>query len=216
LIPTEDPEQAVWEMKNAASKVLSKGKFLMCIGGDHAISIGPAWAALECLPEVGILQIDAHLDMRDRWNGSRFNHACVMRRIFEKTTQPIVQVGIRSVCQAELEFIQIHNMTPYYAHRIDPWDDSWVKDVVQQLPSYIYLTIDLDGLDPSVIPGTGTPEPGGLTYRQLVKLIQAVGKKSKIVAADITELIKLPGSVVSEYTAAKIASQIFIHGLASF
>jgi agmatinase len=89
-----------------------------------------------------------------------------------------------------------------------------MDEVAQQLPSSIYLTIDLDGLDPSVIPGTGTPEPGGLTYRQLIKLIQALGGQKKIVAADITEMMKIPGSLVSEYTAAKIASQIFIQALA--
>ena len=213
LAPEGSPQKAIEEIKCAAQRVLSRGKFLFCIGGDHAITIGPAWAAIENNPDIGVLQIDAHLDLRNRWNGSRYNHACVMRRLFEKTAQPIIQVGIRSICQEELEFVRRHHLRPYYAHQIHPEDDSWIDDILCRLPSAVYLTIDLDGLDPSVMPGTGTPEPGGLGYKQLVELIKAVGRHKQLLAADMTELKKIPGSLVSEYTAAKICSLIFIHAL---
>jgi agmatinase len=98
-----------------------------------------------------------------------------------------------------------------YAHTIDPADNSWIQEAVERLPENVYLSIDLDGLDPSVLPATGTPEPGGLSFRQLVSLIKAIGRSRRVVAADINELAKIEGSQVSEYTAAKIATKIFIH-----
>ena len=213
LVPSDDPEKAVTEMKRAATAVLEKNKFLLSLGGDHAISIGPIMAAAEIYPDLGVLQIDAHLDLRDTWNGSRYNHACVMRRVADDLKLPVVQVGIRSFSPEEADYVKRKKLKPFYAHTIDPADDYWRRKVVHSLPEKIYITIDLDGLDPSVLPGTGTPEPGGLSYRQLIKLIKAVGKEKKIVAADINELAKIEGSQVSEYTAAKIATKIFVYCL---
>ena len=211
LFPSDDPEPAVHEMQHAARNVLAQKKFLLSLGGDHAISIGPIRAAAELYPDIGVLQIDAHLDLRDEWNGSRFNHACVMRRVFADMNLQVVPVGIRSYSPEEADFIQNTNISPFYAHEIDPLDTTWINQVVAALPPRVYITIDLDGLDPSVLPGTGTPEPGGLSYRQLVHLIKAVGRKREVVAADITELAKIEGTQVSEFTAAKIATKIFVY-----
>ena len=162
---------------------------------------------------MGVLQIDAHLDLRDEWNGSKYNHACVMRRVSEALKLPIIPVGIRSFSPEEAEYMRGHNIKPIYAHEIDSYNNSWVEKVVKALPEKVYLTIDLDGLDPSVIPATGTPEPDGLSYRQLVNLIKTVGQKRKVVAADINELAPIEGSPISEFTAAKIASKIFVYCL---
>ncbi|MDP2863697.1 MAG: agmatinase [Desulfobacterales bacterium] len=213
FVPSKDPEKAINEMKKAAATVLIRNKFLLSLGGDHAISIGPIMAAAEIYPDIGVLQIDAHLDLRDMWNGSRYNHACVMRRVADDIKIPFVQVGIRSFSQGEAGYVKRKKLKPFYAHNIDPLDDSWIDKAVNSLPEKVYMTIDLDGLDPSVIPGTGTPEPGGLSYRQVVKLIKKVGGKRKVIAADINELAKIEGSQVSEYTAAKIATKIFVHCL---
>lgn len=213
LVPSEDPKKAVKEMKRAAAAVLNKNKFLLSLGGDHAISIGPIMAAAEIYPDMGVLQIDAHLDLRDTWNGSRYNHACVMRRVVEDLKLPVAQVGIRSFSPEEADYVKRNKLKPFYSHTIDPSDDYWRRKVVHSLPEKVYITIDLDGLDPSVLPGTGTPEPGGLSYRQLVKLIKAVGKEKTVIAADINELAKIEGSQVSEYTAAKIATKIFVYCL---
>jgi agmatinase len=211
VFPKGSPKEAVMEMKAASERVLKAGKFLLSLGGDHAITIGPVMAAKEIYPQLGVLQIDAHTDLRQKWNGSSHNHACVMRRLADDVKTPFVQVGIRSFSPEEAQLIRERGYTPFYAHEIHPFDDSWIDLVVEDLPETVYITIDLDGLDPSVIPGTGTPEPGGLSYRQVINLIKRVGSDRKVVAADINELVKIEGCQVSEYTAAKLASKIFVY-----
>jgi agmatinase len=213
LSPSTDPEKATLEIQQAASALLDSGKFLLSIGGDHAVSIGLIMAAAQTHPDVGVLQIDAHLDLRDNWHGSRFNHACVMRRVADDIGLPFVQVGIRSFSPEEAAYVKSKDLKPFYAHHIHPLDDSWMDDVIKSLPEKIYLTIDVDGLDPSAMPGTGTPVPGGLTYRQVVSLIKQIGTSKKVIAADITELAKIPGTQVSEFTAAKIAVKLLIYCL---
>lgn len=208
---TADPGKAVAEMRAAAGGILEQGKRLLTIGGDHAVSIGPITAMAERFPGLGVLQVDAHLDLREEWNGSRYNHACVMRRVVEDLGLPVVQVGIRALSTEELAFVRKRDLKPVFAHSIEPVGEDWMEKTVERLPERVYLSIDLDGLDPSVLPGTGTPEPGGLTYRQLVSIIRILGRRRRVVGADIVELVKLPGTQVSEYTAAKIAAKIFVH-----
>ncbi|MBS3732775.1 MAG: agmatinase [Desulfobacterales bacterium] len=211
LVPTENSEQAMAEIENTAARYIDAERFLLSLGGDHAITIALSKAVAARYPEVGVLQIDAHLDLRDHWNGSRYNHACVMRRIGEDLKLPFVQVGIRSFCPEEYDYIKAHHLYPFYAHNLNPADDSWMDDVVYALPDNVYMSIDLDGLDPSVLPGTGTPVPGGMTYRQVVELIRRVGAEKNVVAGDINELAKVEGSVVSEFTAAKLATKVFVY-----
>ena len=207
---SHDPETAINQIYVRAKKVLGARKFLLSLGGDHAVSIGLIRAAVDEYPDVGVLQIDAHADLRNEWNGSRFNHACVMRRVVEMVQGPVVPVGIRSFSSEEYEAFRDLDLNPVFAHDIDPIDDTWINRIIGRLPQQVYLTLDLDGLDPSVIPGTGTPEPGGLFYRQVVRLIQRLGKERHVVAADITELATIEGSQVSEYTAAKLATKLMI------
>jgi len=211
LAPTHEPAQAVKEIAESAGQHLRQKKFLLSVGGDHAITIGLTQAVANQYTDVGILQIDAHLDLRNEWNGSPYNHACVMRRIGEDLKLPFVQVGIRSFCPEEFDYIKAHHLYPFYAHNLNSADNSWMDDVVYALPDNVYLTIDLDGLDPGIMPGTGTPVPGGLTYRQVVELIKRVGAEKNVVAADINELAKVEGSVVSEFTAAKLATKLFVY-----
>lgn len=211
LFPEGDPEKAVVEMETAAQEVLNCGKFLLSLGGDHAVSIGPIRAASKIYQDLGILQIDAHLDLRDQWNGSRYNHACVMRRVYEDGCRNIVQVGIRSFSGEEWQFVRHERLQPFFMHEMAAKGGEWVKEVLARLPEHVYLTVDLDGLDPSVIPGTGTPEPGGLSYRALIALIRQVADCKKIVAADVNELAKMEGTQVSEYTAARIAQKIILY-----
>lgn len=211
VYPTGDPQAAVRQMQARAAEVISSGRFLLSLGGDHAVSIGPIAAAAAAYPELGVVQVDAHLDLRDTWNGSRYNHACVMRRVRDDLSLPVVQIGIRSFSAEEAAYVKAGGLEPFYAHEIDGAGEAWIARVVERLPEKVYLTVDLDGLDPAVVPGTGTPEPGGLSYRQLVRLIRAIGRSRTVVAADITELVKIDGTQVSEFTAAKIATKMFVH-----
>jgi agmatinase len=211
LRPPGPPEAAMARMQAATAAVLDAGRFPLILGGDHAVTIGPARAVAERFPDACVLQVDAHLDLRDEWNGSRHNHACVMRRVADEARLPFVQVGIRSFSPEEHQYVTEHALRPFYAHRIDQADNGWIADVVSRLGPRVYITIDLDGLDPSVIPGTGTPEPGGLSYRQLLALLAAVGARRRVIGADINELAKIPGSQVSEFTAARIAAKILVH-----
>ncbi len=213
LEPSDQPEQAVAEIEAAARPHLASGKFLLSVGGDHAVSIGLIRAAARICPDIGVLQVDAHLDLRDSWHGSRYNHACVMRRVADDMGLAFAQVGIRSLSSEESDYIKKRNLRPFYDHCIDPLDYGWIDAVIETLPASVYITIDLDGLDPSVLPGTGTPVPGGLSYRQLIELIRRVGRSRKVVAADINELAKIDGTGVSEFTAAKIAAKLLIHCL---
>ena len=113
----------------------------------------------------------------------------------------------------EAEYVKKKSLRPFYAHEIDASDNAWYTRVLNFLPAHVYITIDLDGLDPSVLPGTGTPEPGGLSYRQLVRLIKVIGAQRQVVAADVTELTKIRDSQVSEFTAAKIVMKILVYCL---
>lgn len=207
----DDPVRAVDQMYLKALDVVRQKRFLLSLGGDHAVSIGPIRAAAEIWPNLGVLQIDAHLDLRETWNGSPLNHACVMRRVVADMGLKAVQIGIRSFSPEEYRYVQERGLQPCFASRIDPANDGWMDEAIDRLPENVYLTFDLDGLDPSVMPGVGTPEPGGLSYRQVVSLIRKLGEKRHVVAADLTELSKIPHTQVSEFTAAKLATKIFIH-----
>ena len=209
--PAGRPREAVAEMEAAADQILSAGKRLLSLGGDHAAAIGPIAAAARRFPGLTVVQVDAHLDLRETWNGSRFNHACVMRRASADLGLGILPIGIRSVAPEERDYLTDRRMTPVYAHEIHSDGGRWRDRVREGLPETVYLTIDVDGLDPAVMPGTGTPEPGGLDYRQLVSLIRLLGQHTRVVAADIVELVKIPGNQVSEYTAARIAQKIITY-----
>lgn len=214
LHPPDPPERAVQAMAAAVAHVLDQGATPLALGGDHAVALGGMTAAAERFPDLGILQIDAHLDLRDSWNGSPLNHACVMRRAVDDLQLPAVFVGTRAICREELDLLRRREIAPFFAHEIAAIpDDQWIARVVAALPERVYLTFDLDGLDPAVLPGTGTPEPGGLTYRQAVALFREVGRRRTVVGADICELAPIPYSQISEYTAARLAAKFLAHCL---
>lgn len=209
--PAGRPREAVAEMEAAADQILSAGKRLLSLGGDHAAAIGPIAAAARRFSGLTVVQVDAHLDLRETWNGSRFNHACVMRRASADLGLGILPIGIRSVAPEERDYLSVNAIAPVFAHEMAGHDGRWLERVRDRLPETVYLSIDVDGLDPAVMPGTGTPEPGGMDYRQLVGLIRLLGRHTRVVAADIVELVKIPGNQVSEYTAARIAQKIITY-----
>ncbi len=183
------------------AEILAEDRLPVVLGGDHSVSIGAMRAAASHDPGLSFLQIDAHADTRETYEGSPYNHACVMARARE--LGPISQVGIRSLDRSELDTLDPQRV--WYAHEIlrDP-RRGWIDDVIASLSNPVYLTIDLDAFDPSLIPGTGTPEPGGLGWHDVIQLIDALASARDVVAFDVVELCPIPGHRTSEFTAAKL------------
>ncbi len=199
----ETPEIMVEAAYQRAKKYLNDDKYLVTIGGEHSVSCGVIKAFSEKFEKLTILQIDAHADLRDDYHGSIYNHACVMRRA--QDFGKVVQVGIRSMCIEEKPNMIRENM--FFSHEIRN-NPNWMIDVVAQLGENVYLSIDLDGFDPSVIPSTGTPEPGGLTWWQVTDLIKLVNQHCQIVGFDVVELCPNPADKSSDLAASKLVYQI--------
>ncbi|EAY25698.1 agmatinase [Microscilla marina] len=201
------PEQMVTAVKTATTQYLEQGKFVVPIGGEHSVSIGAIQAFAQKFDNLTVLQIDAHTDLRPTYLGSANNHACVMARAREVAN--IVQVGIRSMDSSELPYVEAHRI--FYAHdivRSRGKSAQWQYEVVDQLTDNVYVTIDLDGFDPSVVPSTGTPEPGGLWYYEVLDLLKKVNENANIVGFDVVELCPNPHSKASDFLAAKLIYQL--------
>ena len=197
------PEAMADAVERRMEQILLDGKFPVLIGGEHSVSIGAFRAMARRYPNLSILQLDAHSDMRDEYEGSPCNHACVMARAKELTPH-ITQVGIRSSAREEQ-----HNICPdrtFYAHDI-VGQEGWQERVSQQLTDAVYVTIDLDVLDPAYMPSTGTPEPGGLSYREVITLLRRVIKEHRVVGLDVVELCPNPTAKASDFLAAKLIYQ---------
>lgn len=167
-----------------ARKYLDDGKFVVVLGGEHAVSFGSIKAHAESFKDITVLQLDAHSDMRDSYEGSKYNHACIMARAKE-VSRKVVSIGIRSMDSSELPRINRKNL--FLASEIVR-NRGWIDDVVKRLTRNVYVTIDLDVFDPSLMPSTGTPEPGGLGWYDVLGLLERVSKKRKVIGFDIMEL----------------------------
>jgi agmatinase len=196
-------EKTVKRVEELADEVLERGKFPVMFGGEHSVSIGMVRALTKKYRNLSVLQIDAHADLRDEYEGTKYNHACAMRRIREHV-KAASQVGIRSICKEELDHVKKAKLGEYM-HWAPEFD---IGKILPQLTDEVYVTIDLDGFDPSECPGVGTPEPGGLKWLQALKLLREVSKKKKIVGFDVVELLPMPGTVQSEFFAAKLAYKL--------
>lgn len=189
-----------------ARRVVRDGKFQFGLGGDHSISSALVRAVMTRYKKLSVLQIDAHGDLRNTFQDSPFSHACVMRRIVELGAS-VVPVGIRAICAEEHRFMKRSRIQPITARDCQSSDD-WVDRVLNALGENVYITIDIDGFDPAFAPGTGTPEPGGLDWYQVTGLLRLVAAEKCIVGADIVEVMPLPGQVVTEFLAARLAFKI--------
>ncbi len=198
-----DPKDMVAAVYQAAKKILSDGKFVVGIGGEHSVSLGIVRAMAEKFENLCVLQFDAHADARDQYEGSPYNHACVMSRIGEIC--PYVQVGIRSMDISERKRLDPDRI--FFAHDILTGPDVTPK-ILGQLSNHVYVTIDLDVLDPSIMPSTGTPEPGGLDWHTLVGLIESIVKKKHIIGMDVTELLPNPANKAPDFAAAKLVYRV--------
>jgi agmatinase len=200
----DHPEEAVARIQAAAKQALAASRFLVGLGGEHTVSVGLTRACREVLGPFHILQIDAHADLRDEYLGSPYNHACVMRRVAEDDPKAtVISVGIRACCEEELEYAERRGVVLHLAQRI-AGQRQWIEEVVAQLPDPVYVTVDLDGLDPSILPATGTPMPGGLGWYETLHLLRRVGEEKRVVACDVTELKPDPIHHHAEFLAAQL------------
>lgn len=206
IMPADKPEEQMRRVASTARAVMRSGKFLLTLGGEHSITAPLVRAAAEQHGEISVLQIDAHADLRDTYDGSHHSHASVMRRVLEVTDR-LAQVGIRNYSQEECAECprQVERFITPVMIESDP---DWIDRVLALLGEKVYVTVDGDGFDPAYVPGTGTPEPGGLTWRQVTALLRRVCVERQIVSADIVEVVPLPGQKVSEFLAARLAYKI--------
>ena len=203
VLCSDDPEEMVTAIYECAGPLLDDGKFIVGIGGEHSISVGLIRAVAEKFPGLSVLQFDAHADTRNEYEGSQYNHACVMSRINEIC--PFVQTGIRSMDSSELKVLKRERT--FFAHEIIKGPDVTHR-ILKALAQDVYLTIDLDVLDPSVMPSTGTPEPGGLDWYTLTGLIESVVKEKNVVGMDVTELLPNPANRAPDFLAAKLIYRV--------
>ncbi len=195
----KSPEMMVEEVHSRVREYLALGKYVSLFGGEHSISIGAIRAFGAEFEKLTILQLDAHTDLRPTYEGSPFNHACAVFEANEKYN--LVQVGIRSCDVEEVQYIKPQNC--FFAHEIHQ-NPNWIEEVLHRCEGNVYVTIDLDGFDPSIIPATGTPEPGGLQWYPTLELLKKVHQKCNVVGFDINELCPNPDSKSSNFLAAKL------------
>jgi len=203
VVESASSEKMMNSVKNKVNNYIKKGKFAVVLGGEHSISIGSIKAHVENYNNLCVLQLDAHSDLRDSYNGSKYSHACVMARAREIC--PIVQVGIRSIDSSEFKVMNKERV--FFAKDIQK-NKEWVKGVVRLLSDKVYLTIDLDVLDPSIMPSTGTPEPGGLLWYDILTLLKEVIDKKELVGFDIVELCPNPANKAPDFLASKLLYKI--------
>ncbi len=197
--PFSTPEEMVEKGYQEAKKHIAN-KFVITLGGEHSISFGPIKAHVEEYQPLTVLHLDAHSDLRDEYEGSKYNHACVMARVRE--IAPIVHVGIRSQCVEELSNFSRENI--FYAHDI-LHNKNWIDDVLSRIrTNNVYISIDLDVLDPSIMPSTGTPEPGGLLWYETLELLEETFKRRNVVGFDVVELCPNEVNKAPNFLAAKL------------
>lgn len=205
-------EKAIETVFDVVNELITKRKFVVTLGGEHTISIAPIKAHHKAHPNMSLLQFDAHSDLRDTYEESPYSHACAMARVCEFfPAENITQVGIRAQCIEEAKFIKEHNIHTFYASGIrnNKYGDNWIEQVVSTLNDEIYITFDLDAFDPAIIPSTGTPEPDGLTYQNVLDLLWAIKNANKsIVGFDVVELAPIPGFHHPDLTAARLVYKI--------
>jgi agmatinase len=195
------PEEMIPALEAEAARLLASGKFLCMLGGEHSITPPVVRAFHSRFPGLSVLQIDAHADLRESYEGTPLSHASAMRRVVEVC--PAVQVGIRSLSLEEARAIPGLPTRIFWAKDIAGRTD-WIDGVVEALTEEVYLTLDIDGLDPSVVPATGTPEPGGLTWYEVLAVLRAVAAQRRIVGMDLVELSRLPGNNAPSFLSAKL------------
>ncbi|MCI0585286.1 MAG: agmatinase [Planctomycetes bacterium] len=208
------PEALAPALEKKVGEILGRGQVPVILGGEHSITLGPLRAVKRAFPTVGVLHFDAHGDLRDEYEGTNYGHGCVMRRVLEEKVA-IVQVGVRSLSSEEaaitrrarpgaVEKPPAGECLTFYAHDLASFGDALPSAIASCLPDPIYLSFDVDGFDSSLMPATGTPEPGGLLWEPVLRIIDAAARARRIVAMDFVELMPRPGLHACEFLTARL------------
>ncbi|HXT72138.1 MAG TPA: agmatinase [Vicinamibacterales bacterium] len=203
---------ALRQIQTAAARVVERDRFLVSLGGEHSITAPLVAAVALKTPGVTVLQIDAHADLRDQYLDEPNSHACAMRRTLEYA--PVVQVGIRNISEDEAKAVPSLRTRIFYDWNMRT-DPAWVDAVVDALGPNVYVTIDLDGLEPGLMPGVGTPEPGGLSWRELMTLLRRTFERRNVVACDVVELCPLKGIISPDFAAARLVYKLLTYKFAT-
>jgi N1-aminopropylagmatine ureohydrolase len=203
--PFASMDEVIGEIRRVTAELVKRDKFPLVLGGEHSITPAVVGAVAAKYPGLSVLQIDAHADLRDSFMGTPHNHACAMRRTLEfaRTTQ----VGIRSLSPEEAAAVPSLSTAIFYDFNMRD-DADWVERVVDSLSEHVYITIDVDGFDPAIMPATGTPEPGGLSWYEALKLLRRVVERRTVVGCDLVELSPMPGHVAPNFLCAKLIYKI--------
>lgn len=206
-----DAEAMVRRVEAVVGRLVDAGKWTLTLGGDHLVAIGAIRAHAVRFPGLSVLQFDAHADLRDEYEGARFSAATVMRRTLE-CCPSIIQVGIRSLSEPEARLVEERHIPQFLAAEIHDQvaagRSEWIDAVLAALGDDVYITFDIDCFDPSLVPGTGTPEPGGLGWYDAMRLLAAVAARKHVVGADVVELSPLLEGHTSPVVAAKLAYKL--------
>jgi agmatinase len=209
ILEKETPGKLVKAVYDRVTLLLNEKKYPVIIGGNHSVSIGSIKAFAESYKNLSILQLDAHADLRQTYEGSEFNHACAMARARESAS--VVQVGIRSMSVEELPYVEREKI--FYSHELF-YNKSLYQTALSKLTENVYITIDLDVFDPSIMPSTGTPEPGGPEYFELMHFLRDVIKNKNVVGFDVVELCPSATNKSPDFIAAKIIYQLLSYRFA--
>ena len=203
--PFATMDEVMREIRRVATELVTRGKFPVVLGGEHSITAPVVAAMASRYPELSVLQIDAHADLRESFMGTPHNHACAMRRVLDHARA--TQVGIRSLSSQEAATALTLPTKIFYDFNMRQHDD-WIQRVVDSLSATVYITIDCDGFDPAIMPSVGTPEPGGLSWYEALALLRCVIESRRVVGCDIVELCPLPGNVAPNFLCAKLIYKI--------
>lgn len=205
---TSGPAATMARIERVARAVVEEGTFLVGLGGEHSVTAPLVRAVRARHPRLGVLQLDAHADLRDAFEGSPLNHACVMRRILDDGV-PVAQVGIRSLTGDERALIAERGICAVFApEAVNEPVERWISRVLAALPDEVYVTVDLDAFDPAIMPATGTPEPGGLGWYGALAVLRALAERKRIVGFDVVELAPIAGHVAPDFLAAKLVYRL--------
>ena len=207
-VDVSSPQAMVAKVKSLGEKMLDGGFFPLMFGGEHLLSVGMIEAVASRTENLSILQLDAHTDLRETYQGAEHSNACVMR--LASHYGALVPVGVRSLSDEEHRWIEEHSVQVFYARDIYN-RSNWQQKVVEQLLPHVYITIDLDVFDPGIMPAVGTPEPGGLHWYEVLRLLRSVCQARKVVGADIMELCPQPGNIAPDFLTAKLAHKLLAY-----